>query len=233
VTEQLPDGVSARIVELARTTGVSSAGITSVSDLLQSPSHLSRETTEWSERGRSVVVVSLAHEEARPELDWWGVEGGTAGNHRLQAILKDLEARLHTHYGLESWPLPYSPAAYLKDAAVLAGMGAIGDNNLLITPEYGPRVRLRALLVDGELTLTGPVAYTPCDSCDHPCWEACPQRAFASGRYARERCQLQMEEDDRNRVEKESTSPGGTPISLIKYCRACELACPVGQGCDV
>ena len=45
---------------------------------------------------------------------------------------------------------PYS-GVFAKDAAALAGLGTIGENNLLVTEEYGPRVRLRIVVTDAEL----------------------------------------------------------------------------------
>jgi epoxyqueuosine reductase len=55
---------------------------------------------------------------------------------------------------------------YLKDTAVLAGLGCIGKNNMLVTPELGPKVRLRALLLEEDLTPTGPIDFDPCKN---PC----------------------------------------------------------------
>jgi len=52
----------------------------------------------------------------------------------------------------------------LKDAAVLAGLGCIGKNNLLLTPEYGSRVRLRAFTIDLVLPSTGPLPFDPCEN---------------------------------------------------------------------
>ena len=48
---------------------------------------------------------------------------------------------------------------FLKDAAVLAGLGCIGNNNMLVTQSYGPRIRLRALFLNVELEPTGPVEF--------------------------------------------------------------------------
>jgi len=39
-----------------------------------------------------------------------------------------------------------------RHAAVLAGLGVLGLNNLLITPKYGPRVRINSVITDAELT---------------------------------------------------------------------------------
>ena len=125
-------------------------------------------------------------------------------------------------------PLEYQPTdqgTFLKDAAVLAGMGVIGKNNLLITPEYGPRVRLKALALEIELPPTERRAdFEPCSSCAMPCRKICPQAAFASNRYDRPRCEIQMRIDESTPLT--SADANGYRVS---YCRGCELACPVGQ----
>ena len=66
-------------------------------------------------------------------------------------------------------PLPYRVehgGTLFKDAAALAGLGTIGKNSLVITPEYGPHVRFKALFLDVDLEPTGPIDFTPCKSCD-------------------------------------------------------------------
>jgi len=40
---------------------------------------------------------------------------------------------------------------YLKDAAVFAGLGVLEKNNLLLDQKWGPRIRLRAVLIEGSL----------------------------------------------------------------------------------
>ena len=67
---------------------------------------------------------------------------------------------------------------------MLAGLGCIGKNNMVITPQYGPRIRWRALLMDRAAKATGPVDYDPCDGCPQPCRRACPVKAFEHAAYS-------------------------------------------------
>ena len=100
-------------------------------------------------------------------------------------------------------PLPYrveQGGVLLKDAAVLAGLGTIGKNNLVITPEYGPHVRLKATFLDVDLEPTGPIDFTPCEGCDILCRRVYPQEAFRSVCYSRALCDTQMGEDVANEV---------------------------------
>ncbi|CAB5106559.1 hypothetical protein D3OALGB2SA_2166 [Olavius algarvensis associated proteobacterium Delta 3] len=189
--------------------------------------------TPWLPGARWVLVLGLQHPADIPELDWW--EGGnTRGNRRLMDITDALAGWLAENHGLDAQPLPYSVekgGLFLKDAAVLSGLGIIGRNNLLIHPEWGPQIRFRAMLIAGDLLSTQPFeGFDPCSECDRFCQKACPQRAFARGRYIRDRCLVQMNMDvarsspEQRHTKKEPIHP------VIKYCRACELACPVGQG---
>jgi epoxyqueuosine reductase QueG len=69
-----------------------------------------------------------------------------------------------------------------RHMAVEAGLGSIGINNLLITPQYGPRVRFVALLTDAELEPGNPLGYTTCDPdrCGLACVRSCPVNALKS-----------------------------------------------------
>ena len=66
-----------------------------------------------------------------------------------------------------------------KMVAHLAGIGWIGKNRLLITPERGPRVALAAVLTDAPLP---PTAKQPmadgCEDCTD-CIDVCPVHAFS------------------------------------------------------
>ncbi|KPU42216.1 epoxyqueuosine reductase [Oxobacter pfennigii] len=64
-----------------------------------------------------------------------------------------------------------------KTAANLSGLGWIGKSGLLITPEYGPRVRLGTILTDMELPGTEDIHNTDCKGCNI-CKIACPAMAI-------------------------------------------------------
>ncbi len=224
--------MDSQILEKARFLGASLAGVVDTALLWNAPSYRVYETAAFPTKARSVLVLALAHPEIHPELDWWGVEGGTIGNQRLQQISESLKQWLHNEYAIFARPIPYqleSGGIFLKDAATLAGLGVIGRNNLLITPEFGPRVRLRALFLDIEVTPPKIGAFAPCDACDMPCRLNCPRNAFAAGSYDRDACAEQMRADEDNRVIIKEAVNRGTPEVRIKYCRTCELACPVGK----
>jgi epoxyqueuosine reductase len=216
-----------RILAQSLECGVSLAGLAPLSLLREPTEHLT-EGWRGPMRRASILVLALEHPESEPELDWWGGEGGTEGNRRLIAASEQMQRFLSRELDVLARPLPYHPwkgGLLLKDAAVLAGLGCIGDHNLLITPQYGTRVRLRAILVDLEVVPAQIPDFAPCAGCSHPCWQACPQQAFASGAYEKACCARQMELDERNAAARGHV---GQDAELVSYCRACEWACPAG-----
>lgn len=217
------------IIKKAKELGASLAGIVSFASIRNSPSHQAYREIQWPSEANSVVVLALMHDHTDPRLDWWDGQQGTQGNRILKNIGKDLAGWLAQEYGITARDLAYQVAEggiFLKDAAALAGLGTIGKNNLLITPDFGPRVRLRALMIDTDVEPTGPIDFAPCETCDMPCMRACPQGAFQSGSYDRSLCDEQMEQDKENGVLSKEADYVNSAI-LIKYCRICEFVCPV------
>lgn len=128
----------------------------------------------------------------------------------------------------------------------MAGLGCIGRNNLLVTPQFGPRVRLRAVIISEELPATGPLSFDPCSSCDAPCIRHCPQHAFANqvytaeetgidtlpgrdGSYYRAACNEQMLKNEHEALPGMMPEVCDHEETIIKYCRNCELLCRVGK----
>ena len=110
---------------------------------------------------------------------------------------------------------------------------------MLIHPLYGPRIRLRALCLNAKIPATGIIDFDPCADCNVDCRKVCPENAMEQkmpifnsgfsenlpardGYYSREFCNQKMEKD----ASKNSMNNGQ---SVIKYCRKCEFACPVGK----
>jgi epoxyqueuosine reductase len=228
-----------QIIAQAKNFGASLAGIARVEDLKRSPSYAQYEQNpyydflepipEWPEDAISILVFALAHPKSEPELDWWDPRpGGTPGNRILIQIQKKMKSWLNDELNINARSLPYQlerGGIFLKDASVLAGIGIIGKNNLLLTPEYGPRIRLRAMFLDVDLETTKALDFDPCSNCDLPCFWACPQNAFRRGSYQREYCQVQMKINEDN-IQPLSNDP---EIVHVRYCRACEYACPVAH----
>ena len=64
-----------------------------------------------------------------------------------------------------------------KLSAHLAGLGWIGKNCLLITPDMGPRVRWATVLTDAPLATTGRPIDARCGEC-RECVDICPVKGF-------------------------------------------------------
>jgi epoxyqueuosine reductase len=220
VETDFPKDINEVIIKKAKEFGSSLAGIADPASLKNSPSFTLRREVKLAQNVNAYLVLALVHDESEPELDW-GVKKsyGTPGNRRLLEISEELLKWLKNEYDIEAEIIPYNirkGGIFLKDAAVIAGLGIIGKNNLLITSEYGPRVRLSALGLNTALSSTGSIDFNPCHGCDMPCKKSCPQNAFSEGDYSKTRCKIQMVSDELS-------------INEIKYCRKCEFSCQVGR----
>jgi epoxyqueuosine reductase len=233
------------IVAKAKELGASLAGIASIADLKASPSFAAYDKrpfyqeykgVKWHEAHKSVLVWALVHPASEPVLDWWSmkVKGFTLGNGVMRLQSRKLRIWLDEELGIKALSLPYQieyGGTFLKDSAHLAGLGVIGKNNLLVTPEFGTRVRLRGIFMDAELEPTGPLDFDPCNGCDRPCHKACPRDAFRSGAFERPYCKLENDKREADAEMLDGSIMGIEEASMVtKPCRYCEFACPVAQG---
>lgn len=69
-----------------------------------------------------------------------------------------------------------------KHAAKAAGLGDIGINNLLVTPQYGSRVRLISIITNAPLVPSPRLKKNPCTEwqglCQKICVELCPAKCI-------------------------------------------------------
>lgn len=226
----MPSSLTVEIREMAMKWGADLVGFASV-DRFERFSSENRPTYSLPST-RTVVVLGLHMVD--PLLDLWLHAPPTTGAGRsptgrafedeiLRTICYRLALNLYQR-GIEVKVLPYGPSPskehtgfiYLKDAGVLAGLGVIGKNNLLITPDFGPRVRLRAIAISEALPSNRIITENPwCEDCDR-CIQACPVNAFESGNYDRERCLTSP-------LHRRKISPGAE-----LWCTRCSCVCPVG-----
>lgn len=106
-------------------------------------------------------------------------------NSRLDQIISRLGSVLQ-HKGFRAFPVPASKRVdndricaifSHKLSAHLAGLGWIGKNSLLITPDMGPRARWATVLTDAPLEATGPSLGEGCGDC-RKCVDICPVKAL-------------------------------------------------------
>lgn len=103
---------------------------------------------------------------------------------KLETILKDIETTLQEE-GIKYY-IPMVAQQNEEDllaefsfkyAAVNAGLGWIGKNDVLITEKYGPRVRLSVVLIDYPFEPGNKITESRCASC-RKCVDICPHKAL-------------------------------------------------------
>lgn len=140
-----------------------------------------REMVKFLTSGRSVGELALRDlcarnaDIANGHLDW--------ESYKLMKSLHEL--------GYQGIPLPAGDAPFddrflvggvsYKDTAVKAGLGIVGWNTMLLTPEYGARVRLACVVTDAPIEKTSAnIEYYPCVDCGGACVKVCPVKALQS-----------------------------------------------------
>lgn len=99
-------------------------------------------------------------------------------------------AQIVTKAGYQALPIPASMVLSRKpqighlnhrEIAFASGLGWRGNNNLLVNPKYGSRLRLATLLTDAKLETNAP-SIENCKAC-HACQMRCPAEAIGRGPF--------------------------------------------------
>ena len=101
----------------------------------------------------------------------------------------------------------------LRHAAVLAGLGKLGRNNLLINKKYGNMVQIGALLTDRKIEPDPPAHYEACPPHCSICLDCCPQQALTGETVIQKLCRP---------VSNFRTEKG----YIVKKCFECRKKCP-------
>jgi epoxyqueuosine reductase len=105
-----------------------------------------------------------------------------------------------------------------RHAALLAGLGTFGINNMILTPEYGPRVRFGSILSTADLPPDPLLEIQLCIRCMH-CVEMCPSNA------------LDKESYPKGLTDKKACSSYSAELNerYISPCGICIKVCPIGE----
>ncbi len=144
----------------------------------------------------------------------------------LSDKLKALAARLPSlAERAVRWRICVDTAPILeKDYAFLAGLGWIGRNSLLLTPQFGSYVFLGELLTNLELEPDQPLEGDPCAAC-YQCVQACPTHALLPERSVdARRCLSYWTIEHRGPIPEELRPLLG---KRIFGCDSCQMACPL------
>ena len=249
--------------------GIDLVGITDADNLILS--RPTRPARALMPTARSVIVMAVAHTLGSvyaPDIMLW-----TRSKMQTSRLLDETAeklGRLLEDAGFLTLPLSadkpaeifkYDPetgkkfrqtrtAAFLsfKHAAVSCGMGEIGKNNLLLTPEFGPHQRLCALVTEAPLEPDPRKRYDMCCGCDR-CVKACPSGALKPEGYDVDPCfvywslgfkRLPPESFRewpvyfkmlRRHMQKRDflVESGQAYITDVDYCIECMRACPIGE----
>ena len=109
--------------------------------------------------------------------------------------------------------------------ARLAGLGTMGDSGMLLTPQFGPRVRLATVLTDCPLPVPEMLLGDLCLHCG-ACAAICPAGSITPGRH------FDSEHPERYYTDKLACAryrDGNKEKYGSRFCNLCMAACPVGR----
>jgi epoxyqueuosine reductase QueG len=225
--EKLKEHVKALLIS----SGCDLVGIASVERFKRAPE--GRRPTDILPTARSVIVGAVHILDSvcddLPETRYeytnqFYVLNGTLGGGSTKV------ARLLEDQGYRALPVPAAYPRINKEmmgifshrhAAVLAGLGEFGLNNLLITPQFGARVRLVSIITEARLEPDKPYKKFLCRAmqrtCGKACVASCPVEALsADGQINKDLCLRYQEQV--------------MPWSAVELrCGMCLGTCPIGK----
>lgn len=194
---------------------------------------------------RTVIAVGLSYAVAPPPAERWDdprygriarYAWGMDYHDVLLPMLMELGRWLECEAGRPmAWRAYVDTGPVLeREVAARAGLGFVGRNTLLVTPEYGSFLFLGEILTDLEITPDEPAAHdgavlvrgdkvSGCGSCRR-CLEACPTHAFPAAYVLNSRrCISYLTIEHRGAIPEELR-----PLmrNWIYGCDACQTVCP-------
>jgi epoxyqueuosine reductase QueG len=214
------------VKKLAHSLGADLVGVAQANSFMEAPK--GHRPEDLLRGARSVIVMAIhlldASFESAPNREY-AITYSTV-NQELNRIAFRV-GRFLQDKGYRALQVPASPPYDMernmgdlshRHVGQLAGMGVFGKNSLLLSPKFGPRIRLVSVITDVPLKADTPLNMDLCNDCDK-CLQACPVGALKGERIVdKPKC-------DAHHVEV------GKKMHLgdLDICGVCIRVCPVGK----
>jgi epoxyqueuosine reductase QueG len=226
-----------KVKKFALEKGASLAGVADAEHMKQAPE--GHRPTDILADAKTIVVIATPQARAlmsdAPPTEY--TRSTFSCEAKLEIIAHDT-ANFLDESGYKAVPVPVRMSFMLdnrglmgdlshKHSAVFAGLGQMGKNSLLITPEYGLRCYLSSIVTDAPLEADSPFKKDFCEDCVL-CIDACPVKAISrtnEGSYLgnkyveKHRCYAYC----KTQVDEYPGSQG------LYTCRACRTVCPYSK----
>jgi len=115
----------------------------------------------------------------------------------------------------------------LRKAAVLGGLGIMGENNLVLNRKWGPRLRFTAVFADIDEPVDRPLDIELCNMCTI-CIRECPTGALDHARFDRSKCIAEFDPNEMMAQRQEDSIKWISDHSKAQ-CSICITSCPIGM----
>lgn len=113
----------------------------------------------------------------------------------------------------------------VKEAAVRAGLGWIGKNDMLVNEEYGPRFSLTGAVIQAdELECGTPIVQSKCGDCD-ACVRACPYGNIKGAEWRPDVAREALVDYKNCHICRNKAKP---VLGRKLACARCMVSCPYG-----
>ncbi|MCH4169965.1 MAG: tRNA epoxyqueuosine(34) reductase QueG [Lactobacillus sp.] len=187
---------------------------------------------------KSIIAIALAYPSRmtdRPERTKakrgqfarasWGSDYHFILRDKMAALVTEIEQLVAPTESIRFKPMVDTGELMDVVVAQRAGLGFIGKNGLLITPEFGSFVYLGEIITNLELAPDTPMA-CQCGDCRR-CVDYCPPQALmGNGQLNGQRCLSYQTQT------KDLMAPEFRPLikNVIYGCDICQLVCPFNKG---
>jgi len=187
-----------------------------------------KKTTDIMPDAKSIVVVGYHVWDDMLEL---AIRKGDRWVYPGYLPLMACEQAVRNYLEKNGYRAVANPPLSQKRLAQLAGFGNYGKNALIISPTFGPWLRLATILTNAEMIPDEPFEQNLCGNCEE-CVKACPVGALVPYKVDASKCLLGIHllEKERFELNEEWTKyePSLTKNSHL-MCTACQKACKYGR----